>query len=208
MPTVGYTMSDIRYKWNDGLNSVQISSDVSLPQFKVLGHRQKTIEASLSTGKCWLPVMLECDFVCWLPPRRPLLADDVGELRWSHLSIIAARPMLYQKRSLMLLFIRWTGGGSSWQGRIRVHFGAHPIFLANAATRHHLQWLQFSLTSCSICTWNPYQFSFLLLFSYTKQTDKWTEREKHATKWCFVCNRMNYFSGLYKTFVLAFIHPS
>ena len=47
---VGYTMSDIRYKWNDGLNSVQISSDVSLPQFKVLGHRQKTIEASLSTG--------------------------------------------------------------------------------------------------------------------------------------------------------------
>ena len=43
-------MSDIRYKWNDGLNSVQISSDVSLPQFKVLGHRQKTIEASLSTG--------------------------------------------------------------------------------------------------------------------------------------------------------------
>ena len=48
--SVGYTMSDIRYKWNDGLNSVQISADVSLPQFKVLGHRQKTIEASLSTG--------------------------------------------------------------------------------------------------------------------------------------------------------------
>ena len=47
-------MSDIRYKWNDGLNSVQISSDVSLPQFKVLGHRQKTIEASLSTGTHFL----------------------------------------------------------------------------------------------------------------------------------------------------------
>jgi len=46
----GFTMNDIRYKWNDGLNSIQISSDVSLPQFKVLGHRQKTIEASLSTG--------------------------------------------------------------------------------------------------------------------------------------------------------------
>ena len=29
-------MSDIRYKWNDGLNSVQVSGDVSLPQFKVL----------------------------------------------------------------------------------------------------------------------------------------------------------------------------
>ena len=48
-------MADIRYKWNDGLNSVQVSGDVSLPQFKVLGHRQKTIEASLSTG-----------FVCFL----------------------------------------------------------------------------------------------------------------------------------------------
>ena len=29
-------MSDIRYKWNDGLNSVQVSGDVSLPQFKVI----------------------------------------------------------------------------------------------------------------------------------------------------------------------------
>ena len=48
---VGYTMADIRYQWNDGLNSVQVSGDVSLPQFKVLGHRQKTIEASLSTGE-------------------------------------------------------------------------------------------------------------------------------------------------------------
>jgi len=44
-------MNDIHYKWNDGVNSVQIAADVSLPQFKVVGHRQKTIEASLSTGK-------------------------------------------------------------------------------------------------------------------------------------------------------------
>lgn len=43
-------MNDIRYKWNDGLNSVQISADVSLPEFKVIGHRTKRIEASLSTG--------------------------------------------------------------------------------------------------------------------------------------------------------------
>jgi glycine receptor alpha-3 len=55
----GYTMSDIRYKWNDGLNSVQVSGDVSLPQFKVLGHRQKTIEASLSTGNY---SRLACEF--------------------------------------------------------------------------------------------------------------------------------------------------
>ena len=57
--TVGYTMTDIRYKWNDGLNSVQISSDVSLPQFKVLGHRQKIIEAELSTGKLFFPYKLK-----------------------------------------------------------------------------------------------------------------------------------------------------
>ena len=43
-------MKDIRYKWNDGVNSVQISADVSVPEFKVLGPRQKTIEASLSSG--------------------------------------------------------------------------------------------------------------------------------------------------------------
>ena len=48
---VGFTAKDMRYKWNDGLNSVQISSDVSLPEFKVLGHRQKIIEAKLSTGR-------------------------------------------------------------------------------------------------------------------------------------------------------------
>ena len=51
-------MADIRYKWNDGINSVQISNDVSLPQFKVLGHRQKTIEASLSTGKPFISFIL------------------------------------------------------------------------------------------------------------------------------------------------------
>ncbi len=47
---VGCTMDDIRYEWRRGLDSVQVSSDVSLPEFKVLGHRQKTIEASLSSG--------------------------------------------------------------------------------------------------------------------------------------------------------------
>merc|ERR1719250_287035 len=46
----GYTMSDLRYRWNDGLNSVQLSPDVSLPEFDVLGHRQRFVEASLSSG--------------------------------------------------------------------------------------------------------------------------------------------------------------
>lgn len=48
--TVGYTMRDIRYKWNEGPNSVGVSSEVSLPQFKVLGHRQRAMEISLTTG--------------------------------------------------------------------------------------------------------------------------------------------------------------
>lgn len=43
-------MNDIRYKWNEANNSVGISSGVSLPQFKVVGHRQRTMEISLSTG--------------------------------------------------------------------------------------------------------------------------------------------------------------
>ncbi|VVC99802.1 unnamed protein product [Leptidea sinapis] len=46
---LGYTMRDIRYKWNEGPNSVGVSSEVSLPQFKVLGHRQRAMEISLTT---------------------------------------------------------------------------------------------------------------------------------------------------------------
>jgi len=44
-------MRDIRYKWNEGPNSVGVSEDVSLPQFKVLGHRQRAMEISLTTGR-------------------------------------------------------------------------------------------------------------------------------------------------------------
>lgn len=43
-------MSDIRYKWARGATSVGVSHDVSLPQFKVLGYRQKDFEISLLTG--------------------------------------------------------------------------------------------------------------------------------------------------------------
>lgn len=48
---VGYTMRDIRYKWNSGLQSVGISSEVELPQFRVLGHRQRQRTIHLSTGR-------------------------------------------------------------------------------------------------------------------------------------------------------------
>jgi hypothetical protein len=43
-------MRDIRYFWRDGLNSVGMSSEVELPQFRVLGHRQKATEINLTTG--------------------------------------------------------------------------------------------------------------------------------------------------------------
>ena len=46
----GYTMADLRYQWNDGPKSVQMSPDVALPQFLVLGHRQRFLEVSLSSG--------------------------------------------------------------------------------------------------------------------------------------------------------------
>ena len=46
----GYTMADLKYAWNDGETSVKMSPDVALPQFLVLGHRQRLIEVSLSSG--------------------------------------------------------------------------------------------------------------------------------------------------------------
>ncbi len=54
---------------------VQVSGDVSLPQFKVLGHRQKTIEASLSTGK-----IQEVEFPVKLNPG-PV---DLAFQNWQH----------------------------------------------------------------------------------------------------------------------------
>jgi glycine receptor alpha-3 len=51
-------MSDLRYKWAKGLQSVGVSSDVSLPQFKVIGHRQQAVEISLSSGKHFFGIIL------------------------------------------------------------------------------------------------------------------------------------------------------
>lgn len=44
-------MRDIRYYWLKGEDSVGMSSDVELPQFKVVGHRQSAKEVPLTTGK-------------------------------------------------------------------------------------------------------------------------------------------------------------
>lgn len=57
-PTVGYTMRDIRYKWKHGNQSVGISHDVELPQFRVLGHRQRETTIHLSTGRYPLFIVL------------------------------------------------------------------------------------------------------------------------------------------------------
>ena len=43
----GYTMSDLKYVWHGGQDSVKMSPDVSLPQFNVLGHRQRLIEVRM-----------------------------------------------------------------------------------------------------------------------------------------------------------------
>ncbi|CAF4918375.1 unnamed protein product [Pieris macdunnoughi] len=46
-----HPVQKIRYKWNEGPNSIDISSEVkSLPPFKILGHRQRSMEISLRTG--------------------------------------------------------------------------------------------------------------------------------------------------------------
>ena len=57
----GFTMSDIRYEWHEekilksqGKTSVRISSNVSLPEFSLIGHTQKLFEAQFSTGICWV----------------------------------------------------------------------------------------------------------------------------------------------------------
>ncbi|XP_075985508.1 gamma-aminobutyric acid receptor subunit beta-like isoform X13 [Anticarsia gemmatalis] len=46
----GYTMTDILYVWKDGASSVGMSSEVQLPQFRVLGHRQRATVVALTTG--------------------------------------------------------------------------------------------------------------------------------------------------------------
>ncbi|KAK8379047.1 hypothetical protein O3P69_009649 [Scylla paramamosain] len=46
----GYSMDHIRLSWHAGDKSVVIESDVSLPQFRVLGYNRKTIISSTSTG--------------------------------------------------------------------------------------------------------------------------------------------------------------
>ncbi|GIY16949.1 uncharacterized protein CEXT_481341 [Caerostris extrusa] len=51
---VGYTMRDIRYWWLEGPRSVGMSSDVELPQFKVIGHRQRSKEVPLTTANILL----------------------------------------------------------------------------------------------------------------------------------------------------------
>ena len=43
-------MIDLKFRWEDGEKSVQMSPDVALPQFNILGHRQRIVEASLSSG--------------------------------------------------------------------------------------------------------------------------------------------------------------
>lgn len=44
-------MKDIRYTWSKGKESIVLSDDLTLPQFKIMGHKQEDRVISLSTGK-------------------------------------------------------------------------------------------------------------------------------------------------------------
>ena len=60
-------MADLKYAWNSGDNSVQMSPDVSLPQFNVLGHRQRLIEVKnlIRTVMVDVPSLLTlCSIFC------------------------------------------------------------------------------------------------------------------------------------------------
>ena len=46
----GYTMADLDYVWNDGVKSVQVSPDVSLTEFHVVGYRQRRVLEVLTSG--------------------------------------------------------------------------------------------------------------------------------------------------------------
>ena len=45
-----YTMADLEYRWEENQQSVQLTQDIALPDFKVLGHRQRLIKISLTSG--------------------------------------------------------------------------------------------------------------------------------------------------------------
>ena len=48
---VGFTTSEIWYKWVDGPKAVSIFPEVELPQFQVMGYRKRAYIYSLTTGK-------------------------------------------------------------------------------------------------------------------------------------------------------------
>ena len=46
----GYTMDDVVYQWNSGINSVQVDPEVSLAEFYVVGYRQRRVLEVLTSG--------------------------------------------------------------------------------------------------------------------------------------------------------------
>ena len=48
---VGFTTSEIRYKWVDNPKAVAILPEVELPQFQVMGYRKRAYTYALTTGK-------------------------------------------------------------------------------------------------------------------------------------------------------------
>eukprot|EP00092_Neocalanus_flemingeri_P104574 GFUD01133967.1.p1 GENE.GFUD01133967.1~~GFUD01133967.1.p1 ORF type:complete len:408 (+),score=75.77 GFUD01133967.1:59-1282(+) len=62
LESFAFSMADIHYVWQDGDNSVQLSQDVSLPNFKLLGHRQRDLELVVMSGN-YSRLMMDLQFV-------------------------------------------------------------------------------------------------------------------------------------------------
>ena len=136
-------MSDIHYKWNDGLNSVQISSDVSLPQFKVLGHRQRTIEASLSTGT----LLIECKCKYHNYNVQEIVKMISHELLISHpgnYSRLACEIQFVRSKGYYLIQVRVLGVYAKVPSLLNFHFAKDhiqpglPMLVAFVIARHPL----------------------------------------------------------------------
>nr|XP_037873771.1 ionotropic GABA-aminobutyric acid receptor RDL3 isoform X10 [Bombyx mori] len=96
----GYTMRDIVYVWKDGASSVGMSSEVQLPQFRVLGHRQRATVVTLSTGNA--------------PPPPPAPAPAPHNLPRRHAKPNATGPGPIHSHSM-------------WCAHSRLHDARHPL---------------------------------------------------------------------------------
>lgn len=159
---VGYTMRDIRYKWNEGPNSVGVSSEVSLPQFKVLGHRQRAMEISLTTGTCrrspnivvFIPTIttnLTKDHIFQiiyapLSSRNPLYSylyiHMIVFINYSYISFICSAISFHAIVCIQIANMKsffcmvWVWNQHFWHHSIYNHYYTYQVFCLNTHVEH------------------------------------------------------------------------